>query len=1012
VIPTDQTAPSITCPADQTVALTAACNYALLSYTSLATTADNCDASVTVTQSPAVGTVITGTTTVTLTATDDAGNFTTCTFQVTPTDQTAPSITCPANQTVAFTAACNYTLLNYTGLATTADNCDASVTVTQSPAVGTVITGTTTVTLTATDDAGNFTTCTFQVIPTDQIAPSITCPADVSVSSDAGVCEADVIVAPIVATDNCGIATIVNDYNGTSNASDIYPTGTTTVNWTVTDNAGNTTTCSMTVTVSDEEAPTITCPADVFQSTDTGTCEATVTVPAITASDNCTVDTIVNDFTGTDNASGVYPIGSTTVTWTVNDIYGNVSECSMTVNVTDDELPLVTCTADINQTADAGICGADIIVDGITATDNCGIESITNDFTGTDNASGVYPVGTTTVIWTITDIHGNESSCSTVVTVTDAENPVITCPADAAVSTDADMCDALVVIDPISATDNCGIATIANDYTGTEDASATYPAGTTIVTWTVTDIHGNSSTCETTVTVADIQLPSITCPADVTLDNELGLCGATVVMEVPETSDNCGVDTTINDFNGTGDASGFYPVGTNNVIWTATDANGNIATCTVVVQINDIEAPEIICPADITQNNDSGQCGAIVNYTLPIGIDNCADAQTVQLAGIAPGGLFPVGTTINNFEVTDASGNTSVCSFSVTVVDNEQPVIECPEDLVVSNDPGLCGAVLTFTDPDVTDNCGTVTIVQTAGPTSGSEFPVGVTTLAFQATDSNGNVSNCTYTVTVNDTEFPVIVCPDNITTIEPIVVYELPEFSDNCGATITLIDGLESGDVFPHGITVVTYAVTDDAGNSTICSFEILVNTPPVAEDDDATFTEESGILVIDVTANDSDPDGDDFTITSASAQNGIVTINNDGTISYNVNSTLFCGTDTISYVICDVYDACDSAVVLVEVECFLEVLIPEGFSPNGDGVNDFFEILGLEDYRENKLTVFNRWGHKVYEAENYLNDWGGWSDGPLTLGDGILPKGTYFYVLDLGDGSDLLKGYFFLNR
>ena len=483
-------------------------------------------------------------------------------------------------------------------------------------------------------------------------------------------------------------------------------------------------------------------------------------------------------------------------------------------------------------------------------------------------------------------------------------------------------------------------------------------------------------------------------------------------MDVPVTSDNCGVDSTINDFNGTGDASGFYPVGTHNVTWTTTDVNGNSTTCTVVVQINDIEAPEITCPADITLNNDPGACGAVVDYALPVGIDNCADAQTIQLAGIAPGGLFPVGTTVNTFEVTDASGNTATCSFNVTVADNEQPVFECPEDLVIPNDPGLCGAVLTFTDPVVTENCGTVTIIQTDGPSSGSEFPVGVTILGFQATDSNGNVSNCSYTVTVNDTEFPEIVCPDDITQLDPIVTYELPEFSDNCGATITLTEGLESGDVFPHGITVVTYSVTDDAGNTTSCSFEVLVNTPPVAEDDDAAYSEDSENVVIDVTANDSDPDGDDFTITSASAQNGTVIINNDGTITYNVNTTLFCGTDTITYVICDVYDACDSAVVLVEVECFIEVLVPEGFSPNGDGVNDFFEILGLEDYPENKLSVFNRWGHKVFEVEGYLNDWGGWSDAPLTLGDGILPKGTYFYVLDLGDGSDLRKGYFFLNR
>ncbi|MFN9798595.1 MAG: HYR domain-containing protein, partial [Bacteroidota bacterium] len=177
----DDEDPTIVCPADQNVAFGPACSFTLPSYAALAVTADNCDASLTITQSPVAGTIITGTTTITLTATDDAGNATSCTFQVIPTDQTVPSITCPANQTVALTAACNYTLLSYTALAVTADNCDASVTVTQSPAAGTVITATTTITLTATDDAGNSTTCTFQVIPTDQTAPSITCPGSQNV---------------------------------------------------------------------------------------------------------------------------------------------------------------------------------------------------------------------------------------------------------------------------------------------------------------------------------------------------------------------------------------------------------------------------------------------------------------------------------------------------------------------------------------------------------------------------------------------------------------------------------------------------------------------------------------------------------------------------------------------------------------------------------------------------------------------------------------------------------------
>ncbi|MFN9801160.1 MAG: HYR domain-containing protein, partial [Bacteroidota bacterium] len=113
-----------------------------------------------------------GTTIITLTGTDDAGNSASCTFQVIPNDQTPPSIVCPANQTVAFSAGCDYTLPDYTNLAVTADDCDAVPDVVQSPAAGTIITGPVSITLTVTDDAGNSASCTFQVIPSDQTGPS------------------------------------------------------------------------------------------------------------------------------------------------------------------------------------------------------------------------------------------------------------------------------------------------------------------------------------------------------------------------------------------------------------------------------------------------------------------------------------------------------------------------------------------------------------------------------------------------------------------------------------------------------------------------------------------------------------------------------------------------------------------------------------------------------------------------------------------------------------------------
>ena len=90
----------------------------------------------------------------------------------------------------------------------------------------------------------------------------------------------------------------------------------------------------------------------------------------------------------------------------------------------------------------------------------------------------------------------------------------------------------------------------------------------------------------------------------------------------------------------------------------------------------------------------------------------------------------------------------------------------------------------------------------------------------------------------------------------------------------------------------------------------------------------------------------------------------------------------------------------------------IPEGFSPNGDGINDLFVIKGLDMYPHNSIVIFNRWGDKVFEASPYQNTWDGKSMEGLRIGGDILPISTYFYLFDLGNGSNVIKGSIYLNR
>src|SRR5207249_3358828 len=152
--------------------------------------------------------------------------------------------------------------------------------------------------------------------------------------------------------------------------------------------------------------------------------------------------------------------------------------------------------------ADFGSCSISNIDLGTPITaDNCGIASLAT------NAPTVYFAGTTNVIWTVTDIHGNSAICTQLVTIVDTEPPAIICPANVTTNANAGQCYATGLDLGVPGTnDNCGVANLNND------APSQFPVGITTVHWTATDIHGNSNTCAQIVTVTDNQPPTISCP--------------------------------------------------------------------------------------------------------------------------------------------------------------------------------------------------------------------------------------------------------------------------------------------------------------------------------------------------------------------------------------------------------------------------------------------------------------------------------------------------------------------
>ena len=140
----------------------------------------------------------------------------------------------------------------------------------------------------------------------------------------------------------------------------------------------------------------------------------------------------------------------------------------------------------------------------------------------------------------------------------------------------------------------------------------------------------------------------------------------------------------------------------------ATGGGGCAAGCT-----------SITCPANVTQNNDPNQCGAVVNYPAPTPNGSCGTINCTP----ASGSFFPVGTTT----VTCTSSAGPTCTFTVTVNDAQPPSITCPANITVSNDPNQCGAVVNYPPPTATKlpQFGTIN----CSPSSGSFFPVGTTTV-------------------------------------------------------------------------------------------------------------------------------------------------------------------------------------------------------------------------------------------------------------------------------------------
>ena len=529
---------------------------------------------------------------------------------------------------------------------------------------------------------------------------TLDCPEDVNAvanTTEGGQRGAHVSFPPTTTAGDCGTVTT------TPASGDFFPVGNTTVTSTSELNGGS---CTFTVTVEDQgtNPPTISCPANKEVNADSSTCFVNVAVGTATATgNNVTIFATRSDgkpmytcdANGTNcvrrSSDDLFPPGITTITWIAHshDTAGpyadaddeeahrtGAASCTQTVTVNDVTPPTITPPANQTASADANCMFTLPDYTSMAAvSDNCACDSNTEDCQGrvtititqSPTPGTMVGLGTTTITLTANDGSsnnggaGNTATAHFTVTVNDTTAPVINCPAPITRSNDAGVCGATVNPGTATATDNCdSTPTIVGTRSDNQPLNASYPVGTTTITWTATDDANNHSSCTQTITVNDTELPTISCPSNITLEATCPT-GAIATYATPVGMDNCpGAVTTRT----AGFASGaVFPIGTTTVRHSVTDAHGNgPVSCSFTVTV---QTPQATLQNLINSVNASSLTGTQKNGLLAklnAALDAINQGKTNVACNKLSDFVNSVQTMISHGDISAAQGNAWISS--------------------------------------------------------------------------------------------------------------------------------------------------------------------------------------------------------------------------------------------------------------------------------------------------------------------------------------------------------------
>ncbi|MCE4958060.1 putative Ig domain-containing protein, partial [Macrococcoides caseolyticum] len=791
--------------------------------------------------------------TVTITATDKALNSSTISFVLTVTDKTAPVITPVPDQAVNEDAPLTIPVSvtdNYSEVTVAVTGLPAGMTynTTTKNIEGTPVTpGSYTVTITATDKAGNQSTDVFVLTIKDITPPALNDIGDTEVPED-------IAITPISLASDDPEATVsvtglpegltYDDATKSIIGTPVNP-GSYTINISESDKAGNTTTDSFVLTVTDKTPPVLTPIADLTVNEDTlitpikiNSGDATsVTVTNLPS--GLTYDSVTKTISGMPSEPGSY-----TITVSATDAAGNTSTDSFVVTVKDITAPSIRQKVDRILPEDQPVPPLYVVVDDPTATLNfinlppgLSYDPTTKMIIGTSTTPGTYPITIQA-----TDQAGNMSEMNFQFVITDKTAPVIgelinvTMPED-------------VAINPITITSDDSTATevvtglpagLTFDQNNNQIIGTPTTPGSYTVTVTSTDTVGNTSTKSFVMIVTDTTAPVIVKQSDVTLPEDKVM--TPIQMKITDATqvtanglpDGVTFDASTYTLSGTPTTPGVYPITIR-----ALDQAGNMSETNFVMTVEDKTAPTAPVINTVTSESmnitGTGIAGDTIRVTYPngtvqttvVGVNN---TWTVTI----PSAIDLIGNEIITANATDPSNNTSV-STSVTVQDVTAPIIT-PIDNMTIYTKDTASIPLSVNDPTASMSVSSLPdgLTYNNGIISGQPTTPGQYTVIITANDAAGNTTTESFVITVKDVTAPVITPIPNKEVPEDVVM-TVPVIVDDPDATVSvsgLPDGLQynettgniEGTPYTPGDYTINVTAVDEYGNSTTTSFAIKV--------------------------------------------------------------------------------------------------------------------------------------------------------------------------------------------